>query len=493
MSTWRLCIALAFVSSGLGCKPRTADTDLNTLALGKQNVQMVVTDGLVYVSANNIIYGEQDNVALASRDLSQSEALRIVPTIFKREQEKIKNGAPLSFGDTPGHIQVRNSAISQAYFLAYTISISESMAEGVFSGTSNAELSGLEIAQNLEPFTRPRYSDSEIKRDPRLQKRQYDIVFLPIKYKLTMTGLVPENLDMSKPIQAKGYVPTSDNQVNLFNTFERFRECIKPVGGAIVTPDTFFRYLDVSHPKFAELNENGKYLRTVAMTITATSKGTDGAKPEYKRIWEDDRLVATYIFGRYDPETNPGVLDYGTRAYQQFLKDLRASNTITIQRDEKISDFNVRVRGKARAGNFKGTRLVDIQVVHVDEIGALGQKEFDALFGNRLGPSDLFMYNGHSGYGNNIKHIETMVKPNPAQYVIVYLNGCDTYGYSSMSKNSNLDVISNGQMTDFFDMPKASIATLEGLIRGDTYKQILQKIPQRGCPVVQGEDTPSVK
>ncbi len=494
-------IIVAFLVSTTGCKPRRDVSTLKDIS-SMQEVQIEIPEGRIFYN------GAEDSIG--------GIGVSCLDTCTKTN------------GSTNDTIDIKKAARDlnrqlQAEFAIYVKHGSESIEEdredlGLLSKiyyTINSQL--YYLGRSLNPNAESSYSlvESEIQNSStaetfdidsiRISAKNFDMknlqvmldhpgmiidsrtggkdAYLSIRYSLVAKGMIPADKKLTKRIVAEGYVPHSSNSHFLDTAKKHLASCIDNSSGNEIDTYNFFYYLKPSMCNFAQLNAGDKFFTKTKMTITPIA-GTHDATPVHERIWEDDRLVATYVFGKYD--SGAKVMDHGTVAYADFLRRLKNVRGLTFVDENVISPYNRRLRGTIKTDFITKPKTFDIQVIHVDKIDNITPEDSQAIFGERIGASDLFMYNGHSGYGQNIKYIQQLVKPEPNQYVLFYLNGCNTYEYSA-SKAPNFDFITNAEATYFNDMANASIAILEGIINGKTYRQIISTIPSRGCPVVSGK------
>ena len=92
--------------------------------------------------------------------------------------------------------------------------------------------------------------------------------------------------------------------------------------------------------------------------------------------------------------------------------------------------------------------------------------------------ADFIVYNGHAGLGSNIRALASAGKWVAGQYVVVFMNGCDTFAYvdgslSQAHKAVNpddttgwkyIDIVNNGEPAFFASMAGATMAMFRGLL-----------------------------
>jgi hypothetical protein len=246
-------------------------------------------------------------------------------------------------------------------------------------------------------------------------------------------------------------------------------------------------------------NEEFTYLLKVNTSVSNTN--TSGKFPEYSKVWEDQQLVATNIFGKYVSgagDSDLGVAEFNSM-YRHVLRNFGTpiSSNVNLQVGEVPGTENpdVRLVFKTRRGK------VDINLLLVNSMG-YNSSEWRTHFNERTLISDFVSYNGHSGLGANIRSIATMGKFKANQFQLYYLNGCDTYSYlgteladahHTVNPDSQasrfLDVITNSMPSPFTSMASSTNTILMSLYNKQyTYRQILSMINSGQNPNVRGEE-----
>jgi len=133
-------------------------------------------------------------------------------------------------------------------------------------------------------------------------------------------------------------------------------------------------------------------------------------------------------------------------------------------------------------------------------------KDFDDLYKPASEKADFIYYGGHSGLGSNIKAVADRATVVAGKYQVVYLNGCQTFGYLGTSWNER-KTAANGAAKDpegtkdldvfvtalpaFDDGARSMLAVykaLEGIDNPKTVNKILESFSARHLNVVFGED-----
>ncbi|MBI3074345.1 MAG: PPC domain-containing protein [Deltaproteobacteria bacterium] len=252
------------------------------------------------------------------------------------------------------------------------------------------------------------------------------------------------------------------------------------------------------------LAEGDVVRRTVAVSVSASN--TTGKYPEYNKVWEDNALKVVAIFGKYeDGATTAG--DAGIAAYNEFVRYIRselakfgAVTTIPAQVPEApgVGTPDITFRVSLPAG-----KSVEVVALLVDNVRTAGPA-FDARYEQLSTRADIIAYNGHAGLGQNVRALARKGKWVAGQYVIVFMNGCDTFAYvdgslaetrrainpDDASGSKYLDWVVNAMPAYFASDAEASMALIRGLLSFDapkTYEQIMADIDSSQVVLVTGE------
>ena len=118
---------------------------------------------------------------------------------------------------------------------------------------------------------------------------------------------------------------------------------------------------------------------------------------------------------------------------------------------------------------------------------------------------DMIMYNGHAGLGQNVRALSRHGKFVKGKYLIVFMDGCDTFAYvdGSLAEtratlnaddptgSKYMEIVTNTMPAFFSSMPAASMALINGLMnlaQPSTYQQMFQNVDSSQVIVVTGEE-----
>lgn len=244
---------------------------------------------------------------------------------------------------------------------------------------------------------------------------------------------------------------------------------------------------------------------TSTATITRSDENTNGKYPEYDQVWADNELHVVSIFGKYE-DGKTSNSDAGIAAYNRFLaatKTTLQSYGVTSEPASVASNPGVASPDVTFTGTLPNGKKVVITALLVDSVTNMGAAaaRYEALSAN----ADVIAYNGHAGLGQNVRALANMGTWQAGKYVIVFMNGCDTFAYvdGSLAKTraelnaddptgtKYLDFVTNAMPSMFASMSNATTTLVKGLLRFDTpmtYEQIFEGIDDSQFVLVTGEE-----
>ena len=262
----------------------------------------------------------------------------------------------------------------------------------------------------------------------------------------------------------------------------------------------FFRPL-VSSCKLAPSD-----IHAVTATLSPSPIETTGKFPEYDKVWADGTLNVVAIFGKFADGTTAN--DVGIDGFNQFVaamkSELGTHGLVTVPAAVP-TDPGVRapdIEFSATLADGKKIHVVALLTDNVDK--GLAMPAFRARYESLSSAADFIVYNGHAGLGTNIRSLANAGKWVKGQYVVVYMNGCDSYAYiddalSNAHKAVNpddttgykyIDIAVNGMPAFFASMSGATMAMFRGLLSYDnpqTYQQIFAHVDDSQVVLVTGE------
>ncbi len=245
---------------------------------------------------------------------------------------------------------------------------------------------------------------------------------------------------------------------------------------------------------------------TVTATVTRSTQNTTGMYPEYQKVWEDNQLNVVAIFGKYE-DGKTTADDAGIAGYNAFVTAARrelASLSLTtipatIPSGPGVDATDVEFDGVLPNG-FK----VKINALLVDNIGNT-TSQFDSRYAQLSERADIIAYNGHAGLGQNVRALARKGRWAAGQYVMLFMNGCDTFAYvdgslaqtrsavnpSDPSGTKFMEFVTNAMPSFFNSMPNASMSLVRGLMgyqTPKTYDQIFANVDRSEMVLVTGEE-----
>lgn len=241
-------------------------------------------------------------------------------------------------------------------------------------------------------------------------------------------------------------------------------------------------------------------------TVSVSAVNTTGKYPEYHRIWEDGVFNVVAVFGKYEDGATTSA-DAGIAGYDRFHRALSGlleqygleTAPADVPNAPGVEMPEIIYRAKIDDGH----RIV-VTAILVDNVRTAGPA-FDARYAELSTDADLIVYNGHAGLGANIRALASKGRWKRGQYVMVFMNGCDTYAYVDSALfdahaevnpddprgTRYTDIITNAMPSFFSSMAGATMALVEGILSYEaprTYEQIFRDVDSSQVVLVSGED-----
>jgi hypothetical protein len=248
-------------------------------------------------------------------------------------------------------------------------------------------------------------------------------------------------------------------------------------------------------------------VHTVTAQLTPSPSQTTGKFPEYNKIWEDNTLNVVAIFGKYEDGATTSA-DAGIDGYNEFVgamkTELAARNLTTVPASVP-SNPGVAAPDIEFNATLPDGKKIKVVALLTDNINTgLQNATFRARYEALSTRADLIAYNGHAGLGSNVRALANAGKWVQGQYVVVFMNGCDTFAYidnalfaSHKAVNADdpigskyIDIINNGMPSFFANMSESTLVTMRGFLSYEdpkTYEQIFTKISSSQLVMVTGE------
>ncbi len=240
--------------------------------------------------------------------------------------------------------------------------------------------------------------------------------------------------------------------------------------------------------------------------VTKSASNTTGFYPEYDKVWEDGVLNVVAVFGKYEDGATTSD-DAGIAAYNEFVgaigSALERYNLVTtpatVPDEPGVGTPDITFDATLPDG-----KKVQVVALLVDNVRTT-DPGFTSRYEQLSTRADLIAYNGHAGLGQNVRALARRGKWVTGQYVIVFMNGCDTYAYvdGSLAQararvnpddpagTKYMEFVTNAMPAFFASDSDATMAMIRGLLSYDkprTYEQIFRDIDSHQVVLVTGEE-----
>jgi len=285
---------------------------------------------------------------------------------------------------------------------------------------------------------------------------------------------------------------------------EKYSHSCVDSGAHDVDAGSMFYYY---RPNTSGCNLAAADLLTVEAIVSPSPIQTTGKFPEYNKVWEDGSLNVVAIFGKYEDGATT-TADAGIAAYNEFIaamkSELGTRGLVTVPATIPSSP-GVGTPDIEMTATLPDGKKIKVTALLSDNIQTgLSQPAFRTRYENASTRADFIVYNGHAGLGANVRALAQAGKWVAGQYVVVFMNGCDTFAYvddalNTAHKNVNpddttgfkyIDIVTNAMPSFFHSMADASMAMFRGLAAHDdpkTYEQIFRNIDSAEVVLVSGE------
>jgi hypothetical protein len=236
---------------------------------------------------------------------------------------------------------------------------------------------------------------------------------------------------------------------------------------------------------------------------------TTGKFPEYNKVWEDGALNVVAIFGKYEDGATTSS-DAGISAYNEFVSamktELRNRGTVVSTPASIPSSPGVSLTDVSWVVTRPDGKTINVSAFLTDNV--TDDLNNDPAFSQRYETlstrADFIVYNGHAGLGANIRSLARSGNWVAGQYVVVFMNGCDTYAYIDSALNDAhrdvnsddpngtkyIDIVTNAMPSFFANMSGSTMSLFRALANDtdpQTYEQIFRSISSSQVVLVSGE------
>ena len=307
---------------------------------------------------------------------------------------------------------------------------------------------------------------------------------------------VPNTYDLQLPkdISAAGQQAFADKYAH---------SCIDAGAHDVDASSMFYYY----RPKASGCTLSADDVVTVTAMVSPSPIASTGKFPEYNKVWEDNTLNVVAIFGKYEDGATTAS-DAGISAYNAFIAAMKTElgarqlTTIPATVPSAPGVGSPDIEFNATLADGKKVRVVAMLTDNVTT--GLSQPAFRQRYETLSSRADYIVYNGHAGLGTNVRALAQRGKWVAGQYVVVYMNGCDTFAYiddalNTAHKNINpddttgykyIDIINNAMPAFFHSMTGATMSIFRGLLAHDnpkTYEEMFRSVDSSQVVLVSGE------
>ncbi|NCN41111.1 hypothetical protein GW916_07650 [bacterium] len=236
------------------------------------------------------------------------------------------------------------------------------------------------------------------------------------------------------------------------------------------------------------------------LELSLSSENTSGKSPEYKKVWEDGRLIVTAIFGKNEADSQTDD-DAGVWSYLRMHHDLLKYYGEPIKSSLEPGESPTHKTSEIEMQFSSESGPVFVHLFLVDHIRYTTER-FKRRYNELTRTSDFIAYAGHSGLGANIRALAKMGSFRKGQYQIFLVNGCDTFAYVDdalvdahlrvnplNSPYKFIDLITNAMPAFFYSNSRSVMNVVKALTeRTLTYREILERFDRHQRAVVIGEE-----
>ena len=241
-----------------------------------------------------------------------------------------------------------------------------------------------------------------------------------------------------------------------------------------------------------------------AAKATLSPTNSKGTYPEYDKVWEDDKLNALLIFGKFEDGSTTDA-DAGIAGFNSFVRTTKNAfpgiTTVPADVSDKPGIATPDVTFNLDLGDGKSLQITALLVDNVRTSDPHFNERYEALSTR----ADMIAYNGHAGLGDNVRALARKGKFVAEQYLIMFMNGCDTFAYvdgymaeargklnpEDKTGTKYLDIVTNAMPAFFSNMPTSSLALIRALSKWKqpmNYEQIFGGIDSSQVVLVTGDE-----
>jgi hypothetical protein len=234
---------------------------------------------------------------------------------------------------------------------------------------------------------------------------------------------------------------------------------------------------------------------------------TTGKYPEYDQVWADNTLNVIALFSR-EGDGATSNSDSGIYQFNHFVAAIKqelapyGATTVPagVSNTPGVANPEVSISATLPDG-----RMVNVYVRLVGYRLYQDGDAFDAWYDPLTPTADAIFYNGHAGLGQNVQTLVSKGTFVPGQYLMLHINGCDTFAYvdrtladrravlnpDDPTGTKYMDIIQNAMPAYFTSLTPTSMTLFRGLMNTQappSYQTMFATIDPAQVVVVTGEE-----
>lgn len=279
-------------------------------------------------------------------------------------------------------------------------------------------------------------------------------------------------------------------------------DCVDAGAHDVDSGSMFYYY----RPKASRCALDAADVLTATATVSPSPSQSTGKFMEMDKIWEDGELNVVAIFGKYEDGATSG--DAGISAFNTFVSSMKqelGSRNLTTVPASVPNNPGVATPDIEFNATLPDGKKIKVVAMLTDNVRVgLSEPAFRARYETLSTRADYIVYNGHAGLGVNVRALAQAGKWVAGQYVVVYINGCDTFAYiddalfnahkainpDDTTGYKYIDIVTNAMPAFFHSMSGATMALFRGMVAHEdpkTYEQLFRAVDSSQVVLVSGE------
>jgi hypothetical protein len=332
-----------------------------------------------------------------------------------------------------------------------------------------------------------------------------------VRYRANMQIAWPEETPLPSSFDA--FIPRFGSEAGRTAFFDRYsRRC--RTGGDEIAARYYWYYYRIQSQNCTVRTDIAETTLSspvsFPVSVVPSSEQTQGKFPEYDKIWDDEKLVITFVRGMSSHSSPLPTYDEGANHFnlgiRRYLDTWGPPSSGNLSQEEIANEDFDFARNKPQVQMKWDTipehpgKILDVMGFFLEEISAM-PSAMRVPFNQRVLESDIVVYAGHSGLGGNIRTFAGLPADfTRGRYQLFVINGCITYSYvdntllnrhgtknNAAQPTKYLDVITNAMPAYFMDLNQVDFAIIDSTFNKLSYKDMLAKFPRVQRANVIGE------